>query len=276
MGRATAHLFADEGAHVAVTDRSEDAVAAVVREITDAGGSAHGWAMDVTDGARVRTGDRRGRGALRRSRHPRQQRRPGAPDADRRAGLRAAVGDLARRAADGATPAPCAPRCRTSAARTRAHRQHLLDRGLRRDAVRERLHRRQARRHRPHARARRRARPGGHHRQLHLSRPDPHRHHRRHPRGGEEGVRAAAAPSSAATASRKRSRTRRSRWCCRRRRSSPGAISWSTGASRCATPRSMPCSFRSTSSRSPPSACSRPRPCRGQRGRHAGADAAPP
>lgn len=54
MGRATAHLFADEGAHVAVTDRSEDAVAAVVREITDAGGSAAGWAMDVTDGARVK------------------------------------------------------------------------------------------------------------------------------------------------------------------------------------------------------------------------------
>ena len=54
MGRATAHLFADEGAHVAVTDLSQDAVAAVVREITDAGGSAHGWAMDVRDGARVK------------------------------------------------------------------------------------------------------------------------------------------------------------------------------------------------------------------------------
>jgi NAD(P)-dependent dehydrogenase (short-subunit alcohol dehydrogenase family) len=53
MGRATAHLFADEGAHVAVTDRSAEAVDAVVREITAAGGSAHGWAMDVTDGARV-------------------------------------------------------------------------------------------------------------------------------------------------------------------------------------------------------------------------------
>jgi 3-oxoacyl-[acyl-carrier protein] reductase len=54
MGRATAHLFADEGAHVAVTDLSEDAVASVVREITDAGGSAAGWAMDVRDGARVK------------------------------------------------------------------------------------------------------------------------------------------------------------------------------------------------------------------------------
>jgi 3-oxoacyl-[acyl-carrier protein] reductase len=53
MGRATAHLFADEGAHVAVTDRSAAAVEAVVREITDAGGSAHGWVMDVTDGAQV-------------------------------------------------------------------------------------------------------------------------------------------------------------------------------------------------------------------------------
>jgi 3-oxoacyl-[acyl-carrier protein] reductase len=53
MGRATAHLFADEGAHVAVTDRSQEAVDVVVREITDAGGSAHGWAMDVTEGARV-------------------------------------------------------------------------------------------------------------------------------------------------------------------------------------------------------------------------------
>jgi 3-oxoacyl-[acyl-carrier protein] reductase len=53
MGRATAHLFADEGAHVAVTDRTTEGVDAVVGEILAAGGSAHGWAMDVTDGARV-------------------------------------------------------------------------------------------------------------------------------------------------------------------------------------------------------------------------------
>ncbi|MEB2286255.1 MAG: 3-oxoacyl-ACP reductase [Polyangiaceae bacterium UTPRO1] len=53
IGRATAQLFADEGAHVAVTDRSAAAVADVVREIIAAGGSAHGWTMDVSDGARV-------------------------------------------------------------------------------------------------------------------------------------------------------------------------------------------------------------------------------
>lgn len=38
MGRATAHLFADEGARVAVNDVSEDGVAVVVAEITGAHG----------------------------------------------------------------------------------------------------------------------------------------------------------------------------------------------------------------------------------------------
>lgn len=53
MGRATAHLFADEGAHVAVTDVGEERVHTVVAEIAGAGGSAHGWVMDVTDAAAV-------------------------------------------------------------------------------------------------------------------------------------------------------------------------------------------------------------------------------
>ena len=47
MGRATAHLFADEGAHVAVTDLDAAKVQAVVAEILAAGGSAHGWTLDV-------------------------------------------------------------------------------------------------------------------------------------------------------------------------------------------------------------------------------------
>ncbi len=52
MGRATAHLFADEGAHVAVTDLEQSGVDAVVAEIVDAGGSAVGWTLDVADAAR--------------------------------------------------------------------------------------------------------------------------------------------------------------------------------------------------------------------------------
>jgi len=50
MGRATAILFADEGAHVAVTDLDIDKIQIVVDEILAAGGSAHGWKLDVTNG----------------------------------------------------------------------------------------------------------------------------------------------------------------------------------------------------------------------------------
>ncbi len=49
MGRATAHLFAQEGAMVAVTDVNEKGVAAVVDEIRAAGGKAEGWRLDVLD-----------------------------------------------------------------------------------------------------------------------------------------------------------------------------------------------------------------------------------
>ncbi|MEM7094667.1 MAG: SDR family NAD(P)-dependent oxidoreductase [Actinomycetota bacterium] len=52
MGRATAHLFADEGAHVAVTDLTEAGVQSVVDEIVAAGGSAHGWSLDVANADR--------------------------------------------------------------------------------------------------------------------------------------------------------------------------------------------------------------------------------
>ncbi len=53
MGRATAHLFADEGARVAVTDVSAQGVDAVVKEIREAGGDAVGWVFDVRDPART-------------------------------------------------------------------------------------------------------------------------------------------------------------------------------------------------------------------------------
>lgn len=54
MGRATAHLFADEGASVAVLDRTETGVRAVVDEIAGVGGTAAGFVVDVTDADAVR------------------------------------------------------------------------------------------------------------------------------------------------------------------------------------------------------------------------------
>ena len=51
MGRATAHLFSDEGASVAVCDRDSEGVNEVVNEITDAGGVASGYVVDLDDAA---------------------------------------------------------------------------------------------------------------------------------------------------------------------------------------------------------------------------------
>jgi 3-oxoacyl-[acyl-carrier protein] reductase len=49
MGRATALVFAAEGANVAVTDISAEGTAAVAREIGDSGGKAKAWTLDVSD-----------------------------------------------------------------------------------------------------------------------------------------------------------------------------------------------------------------------------------
>lgn len=54
MGRATAHVFAQEGALVAVTDINETGVARVVEEIAAVGGTAHGWRLDVLDAAEIK------------------------------------------------------------------------------------------------------------------------------------------------------------------------------------------------------------------------------
>ncbi len=49
MGRATAKVFAEVGASIAVTDIDGDAVEAVVQEVVRDGGVASGWVMDVSD-----------------------------------------------------------------------------------------------------------------------------------------------------------------------------------------------------------------------------------
>lgn len=49
MGRATAHLFADEGAKVAAVDLDATRLAVVVDEMTAAGYDAKGWTLDLAD-----------------------------------------------------------------------------------------------------------------------------------------------------------------------------------------------------------------------------------
>ncbi|MBT6587080.1 MAG: SDR family NAD(P)-dependent oxidoreductase, partial [Gammaproteobacteria bacterium] len=53
MGRATAHLFGDEGARVALIDINDDPLQAVVKEMTDVGYDAKGWALDLADEAAI-------------------------------------------------------------------------------------------------------------------------------------------------------------------------------------------------------------------------------
>jgi 3-oxoacyl-[acyl-carrier protein] reductase len=53
MGRATAHLFAQEGALVAVTDINQSGIESVVAEIRAEGGKAEGWHLDVFNAAEI-------------------------------------------------------------------------------------------------------------------------------------------------------------------------------------------------------------------------------
>ena len=49
MGRATAHLFGDEGARVALIDINEEPLQKVVDEMTAVGYDARGWQLDLSD-----------------------------------------------------------------------------------------------------------------------------------------------------------------------------------------------------------------------------------
>lgn len=55
MGKATAELFADEGARVAAIDLSGDALNAVVEGIRGAGGEAEAWVLDLQDAAATKS-----------------------------------------------------------------------------------------------------------------------------------------------------------------------------------------------------------------------------
>jgi 3-oxoacyl-[acyl-carrier protein] reductase len=54
MGRATAFVFADEGAKVAVTDVRAEGAEEVASQITRAGGEAAAWKLDVANGEEVK------------------------------------------------------------------------------------------------------------------------------------------------------------------------------------------------------------------------------
>jgi 3-oxoacyl-[acyl-carrier protein] reductase len=53
MGRATAHLFADEGAKVALIDINAEPLSKVVGEIHAEGLDAKGWTLDLSDAEAV-------------------------------------------------------------------------------------------------------------------------------------------------------------------------------------------------------------------------------
>lgn len=54
LGRATAERFAEEGAHVAITDVLEEDGQQVAKQVRDDGGDAEFWKLDVSDEEEVR------------------------------------------------------------------------------------------------------------------------------------------------------------------------------------------------------------------------------
>ena len=166
MGRATAYVFADEGARLALVDRNADGVEQVADEVNAAGGTAQAYARRSRRRRRDHRARRQRPRRSRPRRHPRQQRRHLRRRAHRSRRVGEGVGDHVRRQPHRAGPPhPRLPR-RSRAQRRGPRRQHRIDRRARRDGRRQPLHRRQARRHRPHAIDGRRARPARRQRQL--------------------------------------------------------------------------------------------------------------
>ncbi len=53
MGRATAHVFADEGAKLALLDINPEPLQSVADEVSEDGGEAKGWTIDLSDRAAI-------------------------------------------------------------------------------------------------------------------------------------------------------------------------------------------------------------------------------
>ena len=84
MGRATARVFAAEGAKVAVTDLSTEATKAVADGINASGGTAKAWTLDVADRDNIKTVVNDIAATFRRARYRRQQCRHIRAHRDRR------------------------------------------------------------------------------------------------------------------------------------------------------------------------------------------------
>ena len=54
MGEATARLFAEQGARVALTDRNQEGLDRVTKDIKDFGGEGKAWNLDVADHAAIK------------------------------------------------------------------------------------------------------------------------------------------------------------------------------------------------------------------------------
>ena len=207
MGRATALVFAAEGANVAVTDLNAETTQAVAGEIAAKGGSAKAWVLDVANRRRSSRSSATSpahfgsldiviNNAGISTRMPIDDEGYDAGWEKALAVMLTAHPRIIRAALPHLRRSKC-PRivniASTEALGATASRQPLLGREGRRDE--------------PDALARRRARPRGHHRELHLPGPDPHRDDRRgFPRSTRRST-PSAAPPSAATATPRRWRT---------------------------------------------------------------------
>ncbi|MHC2888666.1 hypothetical protein ACVI53_011582 [Bradyrhizobium barranii subsp. barranii] len=191
MGRATARVFAADGANVAVTDFDEQGALSVAKETAANAGSAKAWKLDVADGGEIK----RVVGHV-------AAHFGGLDIIVNNAGIsvRVAIDDEAYEDAWAkgiAVMLTAHPRIiRAALPHLRKSKSPRIvniasTEALGATRIAQPLFGGEGRRGEPHALARRRARARRHHRQLHLPGPDPHRHHRPHLRRAQDHLRQA-------------------------------------------------------------------------------------